>query len=186
MENPIAISKLNDFIFCPVSIYFHELDIETEKIIYQSAYQLNGSASHESIDQKRYSTKKGILQGIDVYCEKYNLYGEIDIFDSEKGILTERKKRISKIYDGYVFQLYGEYFSLKEMGYNIKEIRLYSMDDNKVYVIDLPENNSRYFEGFVKVINNINSFKFQDYKPSSLKKCENCIYEELCCYSLLK
>ena len=26
MENPIAISKLNDFIFCPISIYYHELE----------------------------------------------------------------------------------------------------------------------------------------------------------------
>ena len=116
MENPIAISKLNDFIFCPVSIYFHELDIETEKIIYQSAYQLNGSASHESIDQKRYSTKKGILQGIDVYCEKYNLYGEIDIFDSEKGILTERKRELAKSMTAMSFNYMENTFHLKRWG----------------------------------------------------------------------
>lgn len=186
MENPIAISKLNDFIFCPVSIYFHELDIETEKIIYQSARQLNGTAAHESIDQNRYSTKKDILQGIEVYCEKYNLYGKIDIFDNGKGILTERKKKISKIYDGYIYQLYGEYFSLLEMGYDVKEIRLYSMSDNKVYPIDLPENNNKYYEGFIKIIDGINNFEFENYAPSSISKCENCIYEELCSYSLLK
>lgn len=186
MENPIAISKLNDFIFCPVSIYFHELDIETEKMTYQAAYQLNGTAAHESIDQNRYSTKKNVLQGIDVYCEKYNIYGKIDIFDSEKGILTERKKKISKIYDGYIYQLYGEYFSLLEMGYDVKIIRLYSMSDNKTYPIDLPKDNKYYLEGFKKVIDDINNFVFQNYLPSSISKCENCIYEELCSYSLLK
>lgn len=186
MENPIAISKLNDFIFCPVSIYFHELDIETEKMTYQSAYQLNGTAAHEAIDEKRYSTKKEIFQGIDIYCEKYNLYGKIDIFDNEKGILTERKKKISKIYDGYIYQLYGEYFSMVEMGFDVKEIRLYSMSDNKVFSIDLPINNRRYYDGFIKVINDINSFSFQNYVPSAISKCENCIYEELCSYSLLK
>ena len=186
MENPIAISKLNDFIFCPVSIYFHELDIETEKMTYQSSYQLNGTAAHESIDEKRYSSKKSILQGIDVYCEEYNIYGKIDIFDNEKGILTERKNKISKIYDGYIYQLYGEFFSLVEMGYEVKEIRLYSMVDNKVYPIDLPSNNIKYLEGFIRVIKDINEFKFQEYIPSSRLKCENCIYEELCSYSLLK
>ena len=186
MENPIAISKLNDFIFCPVSIYFHELDIETEKMTYQSAYQLNGTAAHETIDEKRYSSKKNILQGIDVYCEKYNIYGKIDIFDDEKGILTERKKKIVTIYDGYVYQLYGEYFSLVEMGYEVNEIRLYSMSDNKVYTIDLPSANEKYFNGFCKVINDINNFDFSSYIPSSKLKCEKCIYEELCSYSLLK
>lgn len=186
MENPIAISKLNDFIFCPVSIYFHELDVSTEKLTYQSSSQLNGTAAHESIDEKRYTSKKSILQGIDIYCEQYNLYGKIDIYDSEKGILTERKRKISKIYEGYVYQLYGEYFSLIEMGYNVKVIRLYSMSDNKVYPINLPLKGNKYFEGFVKVINDINTFEINEYVPSSKGKCENCIYEELCSYSLLK
>ncbi len=186
MENPIAISKLNDFIFCPVSIYFHDLDIETEKMTYQSACQLNGTAAHETIDSKRYSSKKNVLQGIDVYCEKYNIYGKIDIFDDEKGILTERKKKILKIYDGYIYQLYGEYFCLVEMGYKINELRLYSMSDNKVYPIALPQYNSKYFEGFIKVIKDIDEFELSNYIPSSRLKCENCIYEELCSFSLLK
>lgn len=186
MENPIAISKLNDFIFCPVSIYYHELDIETDKIIYQSKYQLNGTASHDSIDEKRYSSKKSILQGIFVYSEKYGIYGKIDIFDTEKGILTERKRKISKIYDGYIYQLYGEYYSLIEMGYTVKEIRLYSMIDNKVYHIDLPSQNKFLLDGFLKVIKDINGFDFKSYVPGSQLKCKNCIYEELCSYSLLK
>ena len=40
-----------------------------------------------------------MLQGIPVYCEKYNLIGKIDTFDSVKGILTERKKKIKMVYD---------------------------------------------------------------------------------------
>lgn len=186
MENPIAISKLNDFIFCPVSIYFHELDIDTEKLTYQTDYQLNGTSAHNTIDNKTYSSKKSVLQGISVYCEKYNLYGKIDLFDIEKGVLTERKNKITTIYDGYIYQLYGEYFSLVEMGYNINEIRFYSVVDNKIFNIDLPQNNRKYFDGFVNVISRINSFNFENYKPSSKSKCEKCIYEELCSFSLLK
>ena len=29
-ENPILISNLNDFIFCPVSIYFHSLEKDAD------------------------------------------------------------------------------------------------------------------------------------------------------------
>ena len=31
-EQPLSISNLNDFIFCPVSIYFHSLDINNHWI----------------------------------------------------------------------------------------------------------------------------------------------------------
>ena len=98
-ENPILISNLNDFIFCPVSIYFHSLVIDAEKVLAQDSYQLNGSATHEKVGSAAYSTRKSMLQGIPVYCENYNLIGKIDTFDSVKGILTERKKKIKMVYD---------------------------------------------------------------------------------------
>ena len=37
-EEPIAISNLNDFIFCPVSIYFHSLE-DGEDILTKDSYQ---------------------------------------------------------------------------------------------------------------------------------------------------
>ena len=43
-------------------------------------------AQHEKVDSAAYSTRKSMLQGIPVYCEKYNLIGKIDTFDSVKGI----------------------------------------------------------------------------------------------------
>jgi len=98
-ENPIAITTLNDFIFCPVSIYFHSLDSD-DNLLIQSAYQLDGTESHKNSDLATYSSKRSMLQGISVFCEKYNLCGRIDTFDSEKGVLTERKKHISTIYYG--------------------------------------------------------------------------------------
>lgn len=73
-------------------------------------------------DNAAYSTKVSMLQGISIYSEKYNIIGKIDIFDSEKGILTERKKKVKTIYDGYIFQLYAQYFSLREMGYVVPNL----------------------------------------------------------------
>lgn len=35
MENPINITMLNDFIFCPLSIYYHNLYDDMETSLYQ-------------------------------------------------------------------------------------------------------------------------------------------------------
>ena len=185
-ENPISISNLNDFIFCPVSIFFHSLESETEKSLYQNEFQINGTAVHEKSDNAEYSTKKSILQAVPVYCEKYNIMGKIDIFDIEKETLIERKKTIKVIYDGYIFQLYAQYFALKEMGYSVKTIKLYSMAENKTFNIDTPENDSIMFKKFCETIDAINNFTFESFIQTNIAKCKNCIYEPLCSFSKLK
>ena len=43
MEETILISYLNDFIFCPVSIYFHKLYGAMDKTLYQSSFQIDGT-----------------------------------------------------------------------------------------------------------------------------------------------
>lgn len=48
-EEPIAISNLNDFISCPVSIYFHSLE-DGRDILTKDSYQLNGSNAHKNSD----------------------------------------------------------------------------------------------------------------------------------------
>ena len=100
-EQPLAISQLNDFIFCPASIFFHSLETE-ENIMVQDSFQLNGTNAHQHSDSATYSTEKSVLQGVSVYCEKYNLIGKIDVFDEKTGVLTERKKKIKTVYDGYI------------------------------------------------------------------------------------
>lgn len=184
MEESLSITTLNDFIFCPVSIYFHRIEEDTDTMLYQSEYQLNGTDAHKKIDNQEYSDKKDILQGISVYSEKYNLSGKIDTFDIALGRLTERKRQIKTIYDGYVFQLYAQYFALKEMGYSINELRFYSMVDNKVYKIKKPEEDLEMLQKFEKVIHDINNFNFTSFKQDNKTKCLNCIYEPLCSFSI--
>lgn len=185
-ENPLIASNLNDFIFCPASLYFHGLDSDTDKLMCQDDYQLNGTAAHEKSDNGQYSTRKSVMQAISVYCEKYDILGKIDTFDCENGILTERKKKIVTIYDGYVFQLYAQYFALEEMGYSIIQMRLYSMEDNKVYPIELPNDNKEMLQRFEKVIADIQSFEIKSFRQTNPKKCSKCIYEPLCSYSANK
>ena len=181
----IKFYQLNDFIFCPVSLYFLNLFGAQSRETYISQAQIMGEQIHEKVDEATYSTSKDILQGITCYCEKYGLIGKIDIFDSKKGILTERKRLIKEIYDGYVFQLYAQYFSLKEMGYTVKEIRFYSYLDNKVYKQLLPENNPSMFKKFEDLIFCIRNFDFSKFSQTNIEKCKNCVYEPACDRSLI-
>lgn len=185
MEETILISYLNDFIFCPISIYFHKLYGDEEKTLYQREEQINGTNSHKSIDQNTYSTRKDILQGIEVYTEKYNIIGKIDMFDIKSKTLTEKKNYISQIYDGYVFQLYAQFFALKDMGYDIEKIRLYSIKDNKIYNIKLPSEDKEMFIKFENLITEMKNFNMKNFVQENVKKCENCIYEPACDRSLI-
>ena len=180
MELYLKISNLNDFIFCPLSIYYHQLYGELSERMYYGQAQLDGKAAHSAVDEKRYSTHKNILQSLDVYSDEYKLSGKIDIFDIEKGLLTERKKHIETIYDGYVFQLYAQCICLREMGYKVKQLRFYSSDDNKIYPVKLPEEDSEMFENFKATNEAMQTFAVSSYQPKSEDKCRNCIYNDFC------
>ncbi|MBD3843295.1 MAG: type V CRISPR-associated protein Cas4 [Campylobacterales bacterium] len=108
MEPYIPISFLNDFIFCPRSIYFHQLYGRSDESLYHSTDQSEGKAAHATVDAKTYTTAKKVLQTIEIYSQTYGLGGKIDTFDTQTGILTERKKKIKVIYDGYIYQLYAQ------------------------------------------------------------------------------
>lgn len=181
MENYIPISFLNDFLFCPRSIYFHRLYEDYDSLTYNQKSQIAGIATHRSIENQTYSKRSDILVDYNIYVEKYKLYGKIDIFNVKTGILTERKRKIKNIYDGYVLQVYAHYFGLMELGYNVKIIQLYDYTANKNYSISLPEDNPKMFHKFEQLIEDINNFEMvnQEFETNS-EKCKNCIYSNLC------
>ncbi|HUN02570.1 MAG TPA: type V CRISPR-associated protein Cas4 [Niabella sp.] len=178
MESYITLSFLNDFIFCPRSIYFHQLYGSFAETVYKQSPQYKGTAAHETIDERTYSTSAHILQGMEVYSEQYNICGKIDVFDSLKGRLTERKREVKTIYDGYVFQVYAQCFALREMGYAVKEIVIHDP-------IPLPENDAAMLAKFEQLIADIQTFDLETtpFTPL-LSKCQNCIYNQLCDKSL--
>jgi len=180
MEAYLKITYLNDFIFCPLSIYFHQLYGGLSERLYYDDAQLDGKAAHAAIDEKRYSTHKNILQGMDVYSSEYQLCGKIDIFDTDKKLLTERKKHITTIYDGYVFQLYAQCICLREMGYTVTALRFYSSDDNKVFPVKLPEDDASMFQKFTDTVCAVQNFAVDTFIPQNAKKCAKCIYNNFC------
>lgn len=151
----------------------------------QNTDQRNGSFVHEKIDFGGYSSKKDILTGISVYSERFNLIGKIDCYDRSKEELIERKKQIKVIYDGYVFQLYGQYFALTEMGYPVRKLFLYSYDQNKKYSVKLPQEDIAMYEKFKDTVASVQAFSVENFKQTNREKCLHCIYEPLCDRSLV-
>ena len=180
MDDLIIISWLNDFLFCPVSIYFHALYGNADRTLYQDAPQLNGTAAHKTVDRGTHSTRSNVITGMDVLSEKYGIVGKIDIFYEKEGRLVERKKHISAIYPGYIMQIYAQCIALREMGFSVKKLQIRSVDDNKVHDMLLPEDSPEHMAAFEQLITNIREFDMTTYTPTSKAKCNNCIYEPAC------
>lgn len=179
METYLMITQINDFIFCPRSLYFHDIYRNTmdDDVCYQTP-QLIGRSAHETIDQGSYSTRKDVLMGTMVYSQQYRLLGRIDIFDLRSGLLVERKYSITAVYDGFRYQLYAQYFALREMGYRVQSMRLHSLKDNRNYEIALPgPEDVRSFEA---VLRDINDYQLDSPFSPNHNKCVRCIYASLC------
>lgn len=182
MEPYILISNLNDFIFCPRSIYFHNLYGGYTQKNYHRKAQTRGKAAHKTIDEDEYSTSKHIITSLPVYSQTYGIGGKIDIYDSKKKILIERKYKITTIYDGYRYQLYAQYFAMIEAGYEVEKLAFHSLSDNKRHFIDIPDTTE--VSVFNNLVNEMKSFDPTDDFSPNVNKCNNCIYNELCDLSL--
>ena len=180
MDSLSPISKINDFLFCPYSLYYHGIYEGFSAKVCHSVAQTAGKIKHETVDSGTYSTAKKYLQGVDVCSEKYGLVGRIDIYDQDSKVLIERKNKITRIYDGYKYQLYAQYLCLTEMGYEVLKLKIHSLSDNKNYAITLPAGDE--LAKFEQTISDMRAFDVVDngFKKNPAK-CAQCIYRELCC-----
>ncbi len=179
MESYLTITQINDFIFCPRSILFHNfLQDNFSPSLFRETPQLTGLAAHASLDSGNYSSLKRILQGTMVYSEKYRLFGKIDTFDVESGILTERKYSVTAVYDGFRYQLYAQYYALTEMGYAVKKLTVYSSKDNRKYPVALPDDAKR--TKFEEVLKKIRCYEPESAFAVNPAKCAHCNYREIC------
>jgi hypothetical protein len=87
MESYLLITQLNDFMFCPRSIYFHNIYQENygEETYHQTPQKI-GQTAHKAVDEGTYSTRKDILQGLTVYSEKYTKMFLKDILEHKEKI----------------------------------------------------------------------------------------------------
>lgn len=168
MEAYIPASLLNDFAYCPESIYLHMVYQDFAEYIYKDIPQANGTLNHKTIDTNTYSSSKHILQGLSFYCEKYCICGKIDTFNTKTGVLVERKSRLKTVHPGYRFQLYAQMFGLQEMGFTVNKLFFHSLEDNKRYAIQKPTlEELEEFEACVSAIRNFNPLTILENRHSS-------------------
>lgn len=175
----IQISKINDFIFCPLSIYFHGIYESFNEKVYHDTPQTEGKLNHKSIDSGKYSSSKKILQGLEIVSLEWGLIGKLDIFEIEKGELIERKTKIKSIYDGYRYQMYCQMLCLKEAGFCVKKMTVRSLKDNKKFNIEMPD--EKELEKLKWILWRMRNFNPNDgVKFKNPNKCAHCIYADLC------
>ncbi|EKE28448.1 MAG: hypothetical protein ACD_3C00058G0014 [uncultured bacterium (gcode 4)] len=185
MESYIKLSTLNDFIFCPKSIYYHNIYDWYDKSLYQEEVQIAWTIAHESIDNNTYSTRKDVLQWISVYSETFGIAGKIDLFFRNEWKLVERKNMIETIYQWYKYQLWWQMFCLEEMWYRVNELYFHSIKDNKNYRVYKPS--TQEVLNFEKMLRKYNEFDImQEEWSQNPEKCKRCIYRELCDFFMSK
>ena len=178
MSDYIAISMLNDFIFCPYSIYLHNVYMNTDESLYHATPQVKGRIAHSTVDNRSATTKRSVLMSLSVSSETLGLIGKIDLYRMDTKTLVERKYQLKQIYRGQIYQLWAQYFCLVEMGYEIEHLMFYEISTNKTTEIALPDERDRKeFESF------IHQFRTFDPETSLIvnkNKCRHCIYCNLC------
>ena len=178
METFLPIPYLNDFVFCPYSIYLHQVFDNSSEIVYSAAPQQTGKSQHAAIDTLKSKDSSSIIKGAYVISNRLGIYGKIDTLHVNKYKLVESKYQIKTIYRGYYYQLWAQYFALTEMGYQIKELSFYSIRDKKTYPVPLPE--QKEFDELRSHIRKIARFNFEADINVNPVKCQHCIYASLC------
>lgn len=179
MSEYISISTLNDFIFCPYSIYLHNVYMETDETMYHATPQTRGRSAHATVDKKTASNRADDILSLPVYSEEYGLMGKIDVYKRKDRKLIERKYRLKQIFQGQIYQLWAQMLCMKEMGYAVEELAFYEMSTNKMIPIPMPgDEELRMFKNFIE--------RFREYNPAETSiainrnKCRHCIYCSLC------
>lgn len=174
MEQYIRISTINDFLFCPRSLYLHSVYESYDTSMYHDEPQIVGTQLHQAVDTQRYSTAKHILQGLSVASTEYGILGKIDLYDTKKRVLTERKTQVKRIFDGYRMQLYAQYVCMREMGYEVLYMTLYDMTANKRHVLMPPnEQMLRRLKDILRQMRDITPEKIQQHQ---CRRCDEHIY----------
>ncbi len=153
--------------------------MESDEELYKATPQTKGTIAHQGIDNKSGSTRRADIMALPVYCDELGISGKIDLYKQDRRMLIERKNNLKQIFRGQIYQLWGQYFCMKEMGYDVDRLAFYEISTNKMIDVDMPgESGKRELAGFIE--------RFKQYDPATTafkinqNKCTHCIYCNLC------
>ena len=178
MNDLIAISTLNDYIFCPYSIYLHNVYLDADEDMYHAKPQTRGRNAHEKVDAKKTSNRGEIIESLPVLSHELGVYGKIDVYNQANKTLIERKYALKRLFRGQYYQLWAQFYCMIEMEYEVKSIAFYEISTHKTINVPLPgEQEKTVLAHFINA--------YRDYNPKSPisvnpNKCRHCIYSNLC------
>ena len=179
MIDYIPLSTLNDYIFCPYSIYLHSVYMESDEDLFKAKPQIEGTIVHQATDRKTSSTRKEDIMSLPVFSDEFGISGKIDVFKQDKHLLIERKNNLKQIFRGQIYQLWGQYFCMTEMGYDVRKLAFYEISTNKMIAVELPgESGRKELMEFIERFKNYNPL--HSYIKTNPNKCAHCIYCNLC------
>lgn len=178
MEILIPISTLNDFLFCPYSIYLHNVYMNADEDLVHATPQKLGNAAHQAIDDKKYSSRKSEITALSVYCKELGIIGKIDLYKQKEKVLIERKYKLETIYQGQIYQLWAQYFCMLEMGYTVEKLMFYATSTNTTFPINIPSQEDK--KELFDFIERLKKFNLEDPISININKCKHCIYCNLC------
>ena len=152
--------------------------MSTDEGNYHALPQTRGRNAHQKIDEKKTTTQTDVIESLAVISHEMGIYGKIDIYKKSTKSLIERKYNLKNIFRGQIYQLWGQYFCMTEMGYDVKSIAFYEISTHKTTDINIPDERDKN-----EFLNFLTSFR--NYNPKSnfsqnQKKCAHCIYCNLC------
>ncbi|MGM0479858.1 MAG: type V CRISPR-associated protein Cas4 [Bacteroidota bacterium] len=178
MEFFLPISYLNDFVFCPYSIYLHQVFDNNNEEVYSAKPQQRGKTAHDRVDHDKRKQSKKVIAAAYVVSQQLGIYGKIDQYFVEERKLVERKYSLSTIYRGYYYQIWAQCIALEEMGFEVDQLFFHSIRDNRRIEVDKPD--TKAIRELKNHIRKIARFDFESEINVNPQKCSHCIYAALC------
>ena len=178
-DNFINITALNDFLFCPYSIYLHNAFMDMDEDIFVAAPQVKGKAAHKEIDSRTFSKNENDVQSLKVFSNELGLMGVIDLYRKDEKHLVELKNKVGgSLFLGQKVQLWAQYYCLTEMGYQVEKISVYEKSKGVFHDVKIHDSEDR--NTLENLITKFRQFDFSQQIEINTKKCTHCIYCNLC------
>ena len=178
-DTSINITSLNDFLFCPYSIYLHNAFMDTDEDVFVALPQVRGKAAHKEIDDRTLSAMTGDMQSLKVFSEELGLVGVIDLYRTDERHLIEFKYKVGdSLFLGQKVQLWAQYFCLVEMGYEVERISVCEKSTGKLHDVKIPDSDDK--KVLTDLIEKFRTFDFAQPMDVNTQKCTHCIYCNLC------
>ena len=106
MNEYIPLSTLNDFIFCPYSIYLHSVYMESDEDLYKATPQIKGTIRLQFSVYEVRNTKRivnNLMSKIEAYAKHVTADYSVIIFDIEAEKLTKYGNAIHRDQDVVYF-----------------------------------------------------------------------------------